>query len=175
MRSDDLPEVAAHFHNSIRYHHIQYDITAADAHVGGSGPDNVWQAMTVARRCLARCRRAAWQPRARRGGCRPTFDENLFKFENRPQRKATMTDDGCLPGCAAPLYVSLRCFNNKAWGPQANGCLACRAQRGGRALWAFCRKLLNQYISARAAQIGTVASLTRASHRDLCRLNNAER
>ena len=25
-----------------------------------------------------------------------------------------------LPGCAAPLYVSLRCcFNNKAWGPQA--------------------------------------------------------
>ena len=25
-----------------------------------------------------------------------------------------------LPGCAAPLYVSLRCFNNKAWGPQAS-------------------------------------------------------
>ena len=30
-----------------------------------------------------------------------------------------------LPGCAAPLYVSQRsrCFNNKAWGPQASSIL----------------------------------------------------
>ena len=32
-----------------------------------------------------------------------------------------ISDNLLLPGCAAPLYVSLRsAFNNKAWGPQAN-------------------------------------------------------
>ena len=50
VRSDDLPEVAAHFHI------IQYDITAAAAPVSGSGPDNVWQAMTDdGRFCLTTC------------------------------------------------------------------------------------------------------------------------
>ena len=42
-----------------------------------------------------------------------------------------------LPGCAAPIYVSLRpegnvccCFNNKAWGPQASDHLICKISSG---------------------------------------------
>ena len=46
--------------------------------------------------------------------CSVTCFDHLVGFQhNVTASRASLP----LPGCAAPLYVSLRCFNNKAWGP----------------------------------------------------------
>ena len=94
---------------------------------GGSRRNSPNQVLTHAARAAAKqlnkplCGRAR---RARRALVRATQEQGNGDY-NMGAHKPRIT----LPGCAAPLYVSLRCFNYKAWGPQASiTCLTSRSR-----------------------------------------------